>query len=207
MPQTDYTLPEHPDVTKDRLEQSGEWAGANKILVKHRIKYVRGHARDPNNFMRRLAAEKYAWDHLFEIYPPPSTATPCVSLSDWLVLQKRGVGKGQMPMLEPAAERRFDELGETTDTAKEINFVHHHIDDLMPDPMICPSRGAWTLWTMARADNKWFYDKQYRLLGELAKKKTDAAEGAISKQEKLCREEIEKMIEDALERVKESKGA
>lgn len=197
----DYTLPEHPDAAKARLEANGEWVSAKNILGNKRVLYRRLHAREPRGFKFRLETEKFAWDHFFDKYPAPADAVPLLSLAEYVAKKLPASGKG-MPGLTPKAEKRFAEIGDTTEALAEVNWVYHHIDDDPPDPFMCPSRGAWSLLKEAKQNGRtWFLEKMFKpLVGEMSKKKTETADSAVSKQEKVCREELKVMLERARER-------
>lgn len=197
----DYTLPEHPDAAKVRLEQKGEWVEARNLMNSKKSIYRSLHARESRDFKFRLETEKFAWGHFFDKYPPPVDAVPLLSLAEYVASKLPGRGKG-MPGLSPKAERRFAEIGDTTEAAAEVNWVYHHIDDDPPDPFECPSRGAWSMLKEAKGNGRtWFLEKLFKpIVGEMSKKKTETADAAISKQEKLCREELKVMLERARER-------
>ena len=102
--------------------------------------------------------------------------------------------------LPPRAIKRFDKIGDTNEAAAEILWVYHHMNDDPPDPLACPSRGAWNLLELSREQGQaWFVEKMYRpICGEMAKKKTELAEAGLTKREKYCRAEIDKMLDEAI---------
>jgi hypothetical protein len=176
----DQGLSEHPSDTMLRLRQSGEWPAAEKLLRKVKQKYHRKFKKAGGglSLARRVELSAAAWRAVHDHWPPPADAKPLESLLQYLQTTT-STGKPapkELPAMTVAAERRFNDIGETTDLVTEVLWVYHNLDANV-EAIECPSRGAWSLLAHARSDREAFYRQYVRqAMGELRRKKGDSEE-------------------------------
>ena len=199
----DQQLLEHPNETMRRLKAIGQWKDADRLLRKIKQNLHRQYQSEggPLTLGRRVALAKTGWDAVQEKWPPPGGAVPLDSVIEYVQTfpGSRGSRNLELPPLSVAAEQRFDVIGETEKLTDETIWVYHNIENTSVTAFDCPSRGAWSLLAYAREDKQRFYRLHFKTATAEVAKRTRAVEGEekLSKQEKLCREELQSMLEDA----------
>ncbi len=198
----DASLPEHPDATKRRLRDSGEWVEAEEIFNSVRERHYK-RLRGKNlklTLGQRVEANKAAWEAVYQLYPVPPGALPIESMAKYLAGSHRLTKTQKLPRLTEAEEQRFDELGESDDHVGEVLWVYNNLEKSDVSAGECPSRGAWFMLSHARRDKGWFYEKMYRPVAQqLSKQKVAGGEDGYkpSKVEKQAVAEMDSMIQEA----------
>lgn len=213
----DYTLPENPDVTMERLDGIGERQRGGGTYGG----YVRRYLQELNlekgvepTFDQRLAIEFRARMGVLERYPYPVDAVPLESLREWFnVASKRLSAVTQRDRRRREIKQRFRPTQEdirrwnkitTIKHDDDVTWVYLNIDNKECYPKHAPSRGAWTMLLQARENKQWFYDKHYRPVAERQSKLRQAEEVyeyRPSRQERLDCEELREMLNEAREAI------
>ena len=161
----DCQLLEHPMATIRRLKALGVWPEADRLLrkVKQRFRRQATKVDGGTTMTQRLQMTKAAWAAVHERWPPPPGTLPLESLASYLRSTRRNrhsdaIRTRALPL---AAERRFDEIGQTTNHVDEVIWVYHRLDDEHVGPLDAPSRGAWSMLIHARMNKDRFYEKVY----------------------------------------------
>lgn len=204
-PLHDYPLPEHPDATRRRLREQGDWPEAEEIfngVYRHHTAKFRKGGNTRLTIAQRIEANKAAWSAVYQLYPVPADAHPLPSLQAYLQNTAKAKATKKLPPLTPAEHDRFDEIGNTADPSVDAVWVYHNIEKAEIRAMDCPSRGAWAMLGKARRDVGWFYEKIYRPIAQQLSKIQSAKsdeEYKPSKAEKMAVAELDGMIQEAVE--------
>lgn len=200
----DASLPEHPDATRRRLREGGEWNEAEEVFLSQRERnYNRLRmGSKPLTSSQRVEANKAAWEAVYQLYPVPHDAVPLESLAKYLAGSRRITKSLKLPRLNEAEEQRFDELVDNDDHVGEVLWVYNNLENPAVKAIDCPSRGAWFMLSHARRDKGWFYEKMYRPVAQqLSKQKSASGDSEYkpSKAEKMAVAELDGMIKEAVE--------
>jgi hypothetical protein len=109
-----------------------------------------------------------------------------------------------LPPLSAEAEQRFAEIGNVSNLDSDLVWVYHHLHNSTVNPMVAPSRGAWSLLTHARQDPARFYERLYLpVVKQLARQKSQAGGRpgnslVPSREEQMAIADLRKMLKDAV---------
>ncbi len=153
----DRQVRENPTDTIRRLRECGVWQDSDRLRrsVKQRFRNRYGES-GRSTIERPLEMNADAWNAVHDRWPPLPGTLPLRSLAAYLRGTRGALPTGtnrinHLPPLSFEAQRRFHDIGDTNDPAGEILWVYHHRDDDPPNPLACPSRGAWSLLELARS--------------------------------------------------------
>lgn len=203
----DTSLPEHPDATKRRLREQGDWTEAEELFqsaynyIRHKLNKASG--KTTMSLAERVEANEYAWRQTYSRFPVPADAVPLKSLAEYLNGNSGGRlrVKKKLPELTTEEQERFDTIEDADDHVGEVLWVYGNLDNFQVKALECPSRGAWFMLSHARRDKGWFYEKMYRPVAQqLSKMKAAAGDDAYkaSKAEKMALAELDQMILEAV---------
>lgn len=200
----DCSLPEHPDATKRRLRENGEWTEAEEIFLSVRERHYNKLRSKGGRLTlaQRVESNKAAWEAIYQLYPVPEGTAPLESLAKYLAGSHRVRKQPKLPPLTEAEQQRFDTIGEADDHVGEIVWVASNLENTRVNASDCPSRAAWFMLSHALRDKGWFYEKMYRPVAQqLAKAKAGDNDGQYkaSRAEKLAVAELDQMISEAVE--------